>query len=252
MTKHIEIIQLIVGYSFAAVLAFTALITAASLIGWIKFSDEKQQRKLFNVFIVEIVVLGLGFFSGLLTFDATKTADQILAKHELISVEAPANYAVYTNTTASMGFAYPENYIPEMKGSQIHHARIQLENDDKPIGWLEVSTLIPTDSERKIREEQGKASSYYLQRHVDNVKRNMPWIDPENVFIKQEEYTNPAGAGRLIAFEKEAGGERIETTIIFIYSQNHMIHIFSVAASKKNINEALSKTRNIVATLVVK
>lgn len=39
---------LVVGWTLVGAFAFTLLITCFSLVGWVKFVDPKQQRKLFG------------------------------------------------------------------------------------------------------------------------------------------------------------------------------------------------------------
>ena len=65
---HAEFIGLIVAYTFLGAFIFTVLITCLSLVGIVKFADQSQQRKLFGILIVELVVVCLGFFSNFLTF----------------------------------------------------------------------------------------------------------------------------------------------------------------------------------------
>jgi hypothetical protein len=75
MGVHSQLIQLIVAYALAGALVFTIIITCLSLVGWIRFADQAQQNKLFAVLIVELVVVSVGFFAGVLKFDA-KSVDQ--------------------------------------------------------------------------------------------------------------------------------------------------------------------------------
>ena len=77
MGAHALLIQLIVGYTLAGALVFTAIITCLSLVGWIKFADQAQQNKLFYVLIVELVVIGVGFFAGMLNFDPQQVESKI-------------------------------------------------------------------------------------------------------------------------------------------------------------------------------
>ncbi|MBA7679839.1 hypothetical protein ES703_88144 [subsurface metagenome] len=76
--NHPQLIQLIIAYSLAGAFVFTVIVTCLSLVGWIKFSDTKQQQRLFTVLIVELVVVCVGFFAGFLRFDPTKVVAEIV------------------------------------------------------------------------------------------------------------------------------------------------------------------------------
>lgn len=57
-------------------------------MGWIKFADPNQQKKLFAVLVVEVVVVSVGFFAGIFKFTAspspcTGLPDIALAEYEL-------------------------------------------------------------------------------------------------------------------------------------------------------------------------
>jgi len=51
--------MLVVGWTLVGGFVFTMIITCLSLVGWIKFADRSQQKKLFLVLIVELLV-GVG------------------------------------------------------------------------------------------------------------------------------------------------------------------------------------------------
>lgn len=83
--KNKETIQLVIAWTFVIVFIFTAIITLLSLIGLLKFEDEKQQEKLFYVLIVEIVVVSVGFFKEYIKYTPTKDKnnDEILIREEV-------------------------------------------------------------------------------------------------------------------------------------------------------------------------
>jgi tetratricopeptide (TPR) repeat protein len=81
---HQTIIQIIVAYTLAGVFVFTAVVTALSLLGIVKFADKRQQRRLFQILICELVIGCVAFFIGWLKFDPRKASTQI-AKEELSS-----------------------------------------------------------------------------------------------------------------------------------------------------------------------
>jgi len=59
MNSHLEIIQLILAYTLTGAVIFTVVTTCASLVGWIKFADPKQQNKLFYLLVVELVTVAV-------------------------------------------------------------------------------------------------------------------------------------------------------------------------------------------------
>ncbi len=80
METNNEIIQLVISFAFAGALVFTIIITCLSLVGWIKFADKKQQSKLFHTLIIELVIIGLGYFSGVLNINPHETENYIVEK----------------------------------------------------------------------------------------------------------------------------------------------------------------------------
>ena len=47
--------KLVVGWALVGAFVFTLAVTCMSLVGWIRFADKAQQRRLFQVLIVELV-----------------------------------------------------------------------------------------------------------------------------------------------------------------------------------------------------
>jgi hypothetical protein len=76
-TDYPEVVKLIIAYTLTGAFVFTVVVTCLSLIGWVKFANQKQQRRLFVVLIIELVTVCLGFFSGLLTFNASAAVDDV-------------------------------------------------------------------------------------------------------------------------------------------------------------------------------
>ena len=72
-----SLIPVIVGYTLVGALVFTVVATCASLVGWIKFANKKQQNKLFHVLLVQLCVIAVGFFARLLKFDVKRAANKI-------------------------------------------------------------------------------------------------------------------------------------------------------------------------------
>lgn len=95
MEVHAQLIQLTVGYTLAGALVFTVIATCLSLVGWVKFADQAQQNKLFAVLIVELVVISVGFFGGLLKFDAKPIERRILEVEQYKTLSAGLNRYVF-------------------------------------------------------------------------------------------------------------------------------------------------------------
>lgn len=102
-----EIIQLTIAYTFTAVLVFTAIITALSLIGKVRFADQAQQRTLFRVLIVELVIIGVGFFGGFLKFDANEV------QREIVNNEFNARKKTFNDKLAEAQRLYQAGQLPE-------------------------------------------------------------------------------------------------------------------------------------------
>jgi hypothetical protein len=57
--------KLVVGWTIVGAFVFTMVVTLLSLVGWVKFADKSQQKKLFATLIVGVVVAaGGGLVSG--------------------------------------------------------------------------------------------------------------------------------------------------------------------------------------------
>jgi hypothetical protein len=245
--EHSEIFQLIIGYSFVLVIVFTALITAGSLVGWVKFFNDKQQKKLFNVLIIELILISLSFFSGLVKFDADKVTNNIIENGKQILINTPEKYAKYISQKAEFGFAYPEKYSLQTPGTDFHHGRFQLNGNAN--GWLAILTFVPPESEILLREEQGKPSLYHLNRHISNLKNRIPFIYPSANFLKEEVYPIHSGVAKFLVYELEISGVSQELQYVLIYSKAHLIHTFTLIATKDEINNASLEMRKIISTI---
>ena len=84
--SHQGIIELIIAYTLAGAFVFTVVVTCLSLVGWIKFKDASQQRKLFVILIVELVTGSIGLFFNFMTLNPhpviTGIEDRALATRE--------------------------------------------------------------------------------------------------------------------------------------------------------------------------
>lgn len=62
-----EAMKLVLGWMLVGAFGFTTVVTCLSLVGWIRFADKSQQRKLFYALIVQLVV-----GAGATLFDQTR------------------------------------------------------------------------------------------------------------------------------------------------------------------------------------
>lgn len=76
---HQSIIQLTVAYTLVGAFIFTVIITCLSLVGLVKFAEKKQQQRLFQTLILELVVITVTFFGGYLQFNPGKVEKEIRA-----------------------------------------------------------------------------------------------------------------------------------------------------------------------------
>lgn len=74
---HHSIIQLIIAYTLVGAFVFTVVISCLSVVGWIKFADQKQQNKLFYVLVVELVVGCLAFFFDFIALNPKRIVQNI-------------------------------------------------------------------------------------------------------------------------------------------------------------------------------
>ncbi|MDB5471888.1 MAG: hypothetical protein JWR84_3448 [Caulobacter sp.] len=105
LAGQIEIIKLIIAYTLVGAFVFTVIVTCGSLIGLIKFSDPDQQKKLFTVLVVEVVVICVGAFANLLNLNPIATANNIqkplvteIRVLETAAVEQSANTSKLADT----------------------------------------------------------------------------------------------------------------------------------------------------------
>ena len=85
--NHPELVKLLIAYTFVGALIFTVVITCLSLVGWIKFADPAQQKKLFSILIVELVGGCLAFFLNFLSLEYLPVAKSIGDKAILFNKE---------------------------------------------------------------------------------------------------------------------------------------------------------------------
>jgi predicted nucleic acid-binding Zn-ribbon protein len=76
---HVAIIKLAISYTLALAFVFTVVITCLSMLGWVKFADPKQQKRLFVAVVVQLAVGSVGVFFDFLKINPTEVKEQIQA-----------------------------------------------------------------------------------------------------------------------------------------------------------------------------
>lgn len=69
--------SLVVGWTLVGAFVFTIVITCLSLIGVVKFTNPKQQQRLFHVVILELVLGVAGQATSVLQFDPRPVASDL-------------------------------------------------------------------------------------------------------------------------------------------------------------------------------
>jgi len=57
-----ELMKLVIAWTLIGAFIITVILVLASMVGWVKFADQKQQNKLFYVILVELASGCVGFF----------------------------------------------------------------------------------------------------------------------------------------------------------------------------------------------
>jgi hypothetical protein len=94
--NQILIMQLAIGYTLVGAFIFTVVVTLLSLVGWIKFADNSQQKKLFYSLIVELVIGCLTFFFNFIKLNTVAVSSQV----ENNSLARPVEEKVDTTVTS--------------------------------------------------------------------------------------------------------------------------------------------------------
>jgi len=71
------LMQLVVGWPLVGAFVFTVVVTCLSLVGWVRFMDPGQQKKLFQVVVVELLVGAGGLASGALRLDPGAVGSEV-------------------------------------------------------------------------------------------------------------------------------------------------------------------------------
>ena len=76
MFSPVDLMKLIIGFTCVGVFVATSVITVLALGGILKL-PRSQSSKLFNVLIVQVVVISVGIFAGLFDLNAVKAKEEV-------------------------------------------------------------------------------------------------------------------------------------------------------------------------------
>ncbi len=78
MDGQAYLIQLVIGWTCAAVFVSTAIITMLTLVGLVQV-DPVTRNRLFSILVFEVVIVGVGVFAGLMRLNPAPLVSQLQA-----------------------------------------------------------------------------------------------------------------------------------------------------------------------------
>jgi hypothetical protein len=93
-----SLMTLVVGWTLVGAFVFTVVITCLSLVGWMKFADKKQQSKLFQVLVVELVLGGAAKALGLANFNPVEVGSDLKRQGANAAITETLNTALAGTT----------------------------------------------------------------------------------------------------------------------------------------------------------
>lgn len=165
---QLEIIRLIICWVLLAVFSFTAIATALSLVGIVKFVHATQQARLFQLLIVEVVVAAVAAFAGALTFRPSTVANQLLQQGETRAITALATSSNLRSARLLWVDDNPDNNLDERAVLSRSGATIvKAENTAGAIAELRdaVFDVIITDSSRSDDPQAAYTLVHQLRSH---------------------------------------------------------------------------------------
>lgn len=151
---QLPMLKLVIAYTLVGVFIFTAVITCISMVGWVKFSDDSQQKKLFATLIVELVVGCVAWFLQILVLDPKAVADEIgqrafIRAREEVAKDLGEKYAEFTRQSEKLS-AEADRKIKDLT--------IALNGADDRIKSLQ-SQVSSVDTKRALLVEQMNKAS---------------------------------------------------------------------------------------------
>jgi hypothetical protein len=72
-----DLMKLVMGWTIVGGFIFTMVITCLSLVGWVRFADPRQQKRLFSVLIVEVVAAAGAHVVGAVNLSVSDTREKV-------------------------------------------------------------------------------------------------------------------------------------------------------------------------------
>ena len=251
MSVHQDLISLIIAYTLTGAFVFTVIITCGSLVGWVKFADPKQQKKLFGALIVEVVVICVGSFAGFVNFSASGTqsaiaSDAIKASREF-TVSAPAGFNVFKSTELGIGFAYPDKLERLNPTGPIQIARFRFKEGPRAEMLVQTNVLPPgKDSDKRTDDE-------VFKEVLDTVVPLMEELLADFRMTKREPYPAGGMTGELVTFQKGKEGDAVIIEMKFLYlfdAAHRRVHQFNIGAAQEEIARIMPIFQKVVSTVV--
>ncbi len=271
MSEHQDLISLIIAYTLTGAFVFTVAATCFSLLGWITFAERAQQQKLFYTLIVELVVIGLGTFGGLLEFNPTnaqeKIAERAIREHEAFRITVPSNYKSYVSKSSGIGFGYPDSYDMAVYNKSRLHGSIRLHDfltrdfnlDDED--WLYESILIRTndytDSQMAdFREMADRAENMSLLMAIviSGIPTDLPFqteqlSSSDFQFEEMIVYGEPAV---LVTYNALGKDGRYTVQLAAHDTKSGKFHFMIMGSREQDLERAKSLMKSIASTVAFK
>lgn len=138
MDEHKLIIELIIAYTLAGAFVFTVIITCLSLVGWIRFADPQQQKKLFYIIIVELAALCIGYFGNFINFNSGYFPKKIIKQREMIKAnDTLLNYLLIQDKNMGQ-LVFSTSSSPELKNGTL---MLHIPRFKSPLSTLSLTEL---------------------------------------------------------------------------------------------------------------
>ena len=157
------LMQLVIGWTCVGVFVATAVITVLAVVRLITIDDDLR-NKLFTALIVEVVVIGVGVFSGLVKLDAEPVNEELVA-----GSEAAATLTAIETT----GTDRPPNETPAATSELQPRVYIHIASEDQRATAVEARTAL--------------RAAGYLVPGIENVGSKSPATTQLRYFLTDEE-----------------------------------------------------------------
>jgi len=122
---------LVVGWALVGAFVFTLVITCLSLVGWVKFTTPSQQKKLFTVIILEMVVVFGGSLVGVVRLNPVPVREALKTQGANEEIVTALSTALTDASTTGAGVTKEQarlqlDRINTTRDPQLAHVRDEL------------------------------------------------------------------------------------------------------------------------------